>query len=157
MLGKQVELVLAVVLAEVLLPSCQGGSPGDAEEALLVIHGCVIHYLKTRRLNMDEHLSVSLVHTPGATLLCPPSQGLRVCRLQVRVPAGALVTLGQGGSTLQLVPWSLRPQHCAGCWTEGLGSLLVLTTGCPQFLATWASPWGSSQHGSPQSEQAKAG
>lgn len=35
-------------------------------------------------------------------------------------------------------------QILAGCWTEGLNSPGSLSTsGCPQFLAGWASPCGS--------------
>lgn len=81
------ELELAVALAEVLLPSRQGRSPGDAEEALSVIHGCVIHCLKTRRLDMDEHLPCpwSALQAP---LTCVRHLGPQSLRAAVRVPAG---------------------------------------------------------------------
>lgn len=61
----------------------------------------------------------------------------------------------RGGSASKLTHEVVgRIQHLAGCWTNGLSSSWAVVGGCPQFLATWASPLESSHmaDGFPQSE-----
>lgn len=122
---------------------------------MLVIHGVCFIVLKLSDLtwmNISPRL-LSALQVPLTCVLHVRPQSLRAA---VRVPAGALVPLGSEEGPLS----SSLHGRCSLSSVRAVGPRAsVLRSSWPQvaqFLAAWVSPQGSSQHGFPQGEGAKA-